>query len=505
MSKTIKTIIAGVFVFAFLASPAISFAFIINYPAIPAPVPGGSFDLNCIDVDWNDFSGCYSTYTLTPTVANIILFLFVGAIWLGGIIALVSLIYTGIQFIISGEDSKKRAAAKDRLAKVLWGLAILLLSVVVLNFINPDITKLEDPYLLAVPTGTVTQPGIPSEPKEKTGVFSCGWDEENEECVVAEDSCGSGYIVDTEWCDNTRYSECVDTEISKDVPCIKPAPQCSDKIDNDNDGLIDYPLDEGCDSETDDDETDAPPVGTCYDQCIDGGYNPPFCTAMCGGGALCDTGIKGYATCLKEVFNTVVTGTTNSNFIKNVWDGMSNATTKGGPGYRTNLIYGGNVLYVRYAPTSPYSTTSCRGFASGANELKFLDPGCLTLYAPAMQGLIQHETGHTITARNPSVRSAFAAALPALVSTDPTCYQFNSTTCTGSYRGGYFNKTYALRYYCGGCWTGISHINESFAEGMRNYLRASGGGGFLCSQNISSIPTQCASTNTWMRTNVYSL
>ena len=182
---------------------------------------------------------------------------------------------------------------------------------------------------------------------------------------------------------------------------------------------------------------------------------------------------------------------------------MSNATTKGGPGYRTNLIYGGNVLYVNYAPTST-STSICRGFASGANTLLFKDPGCLTLPGTAMQGLIQHETGHTITARNPSLRSAFAAALPALASTDPTCYQFNSTTCIGSYRGGYFNKTYALRYICAGvCYSGISHINESFAEGMRNYLRTSGGGGFLCSLNISSIPTQCSGTNTWMRINLY--
>src|SRR5215213_7443294 len=38
-------------------------------------------------------------------------------------------------------------------------------------------------------------------------------------------------------------------------------PQCSDGLDNDNDGKIDYPADPGCSSSTDNDETD-PPVAT---------------------------------------------------------------------------------------------------------------------------------------------------------------------------------------------------------------------------------------------------
>lgn len=38
-----------------------------------------------------------------------------------------------------------------------------------------------------------------------------------------------------------------------------PPPACSDGIDNDGDGLIDYPADPGCTSSTDTDETDPPP------------------------------------------------------------------------------------------------------------------------------------------------------------------------------------------------------------------------------------------------------
>jgi hypothetical protein len=39
-------------------------------------------------------------------------------------------------------------------------------------------------------------------------------------------------------------------------PCLRY--QCSDEIDNDGDGLIDYPNDPGCSSSTDDDEYNEP-------------------------------------------------------------------------------------------------------------------------------------------------------------------------------------------------------------------------------------------------------
>jgi hypothetical protein len=44
-----------------------------------------------------------------------------------------------------------------------------------------------------------------------------------------------------------------------------PPPACSDGIDNDSDGSIDYPADPGCTSATDTDETDAPPPPACSD------------------------------------------------------------------------------------------------------------------------------------------------------------------------------------------------------------------------------------------------
>ena len=56
------------------------------------------------------------------------------------------------------------------------------------------------------------------------------------------------------------------------------SPQCSDSLDNDSDGLIDYPMDPGCDSPSDDDETDPviqPEEPSQPSQPSQGNYNPP--------------------------------------------------------------------------------------------------------------------------------------------------------------------------------------------------------------------------------------
>jgi hypothetical protein len=50
-------------------------------------------------------------------------------------------------------------------------------------------------------------------------------------------------------------------------------PQCSDGIDNDNDGKIDFPYDPGCYSPNQDDETDDCPSGPNCPQCADGKDN----------------------------------------------------------------------------------------------------------------------------------------------------------------------------------------------------------------------------------------
>jgi hypothetical protein len=429
----------------------------------------------------------------------------VAAIWVSGIIALVSLIYTGIEFIISGESSDKRVAAKDRLTKVLWGLAILLISVVVLNFINPDITRLQDPYLLAVQEGVSTEPGIPSTPKDATGVFSCGWDEENEKCIVAEESCGSGKIPDPDWCDNVRYSECVDPKISNNVPCIDPPPQCSDKIDNDADGLIDYPDDKGCESDDDDDETDAPiPPRTfeqCFDDCIASLRDDLYCYRLCSGTFItCDPAVNGYDYCLKTEFNVVVTGTSSTNFRKQAWDSYVRAST-GNRGWKRLLTSTGNTLYLKYMSTLP--TGSCRGLAANSNTIEFRGSYCLTMTTPNSTLLFIHETAHIQQQRNAYVFNNYAAAN--LYASDPGCFAFSRKTkppCSSS-ASGYFLKTYSLRYYCPSCIS-INHTRESFAESVAVYLLNSKTTGLSsCANPIYNFAGECPSSANWVQNNIY--
>ena len=71
-----------------------------------------------------------------------------------------------------------------------------------------------------------------------------------------------GLVVNTTW--DPRL---VGSGAPPPPPPPPPSPQCSDSVDNDGDGLIDYPADPGCGDASDDDETDVappppPPPGT---------------------------------------------------------------------------------------------------------------------------------------------------------------------------------------------------------------------------------------------------
>jgi hypothetical protein len=74
------------------------------------------------------------------------------------------------------------------------------------------------------------------------------------------------------------------TDYPADTACIGPfdyseVPQCSDGIDNDGNGVIDYPAEEACTSPTGDQESDIPiVVGGCndgYDNDLDGKTDYP--------------------------------------------------------------------------------------------------------------------------------------------------------------------------------------------------------------------------------------
>src|SRR3989338_1175829 len=83
-------LLSATFVYA-AESPNIVFN--TNFPAIPAPVPGGFFDLNCIEGLNSNL--CSSDFKYAPTIGNIILFIFTSTILIGGLVAFGVLFYGG--------------------------------------------------------------------------------------------------------------------------------------------------------------------------------------------------------------------------------------------------------------------------------------------------------------------------------------------------------------------------------------------------------------------------
>lgn len=212
----------------------------VDYPNIPAP--GGAFDLNCIE-----------TKACDPTIGNIILFVFYAALWIGGIVAFVSLIYAGFQFIIAGENPSVRAAARERLENVMWGIVILLLTVLVLNVINPALTKLNEPTLKGVGCAQwdgqktkcennsdecvwksgdkckerIEDLGFP-EPGDdgkdgNPGKFAC-WLSAGGKGIIkcrvyeAQSNCSKGYAPDASFCLDTSNNDCL---LLPRTPCVK--------------------------------------------------------------------------------------------------------------------------------------------------------------------------------------------------------------------------------------------------------------------------------------------
>jgi hypothetical protein len=80
------------------------------------------------------------------------------------------------------------------------------------------------------------------------------------DCGTCPPACGDGTCNGTEDC----------ASCPGDCGTCPPPPACSDGLDNDGDGIVDHPLDPGCASATDTDETDGCPAGPGCPECSDG-------------------------------------------------------------------------------------------------------------------------------------------------------------------------------------------------------------------------------------------
>ena len=100
---------------------------------------------NCYAVDlllkYPDVPGAQSPNE-TSDLPQLINYIYKFALIACGITAFVSILIGAIQYVTSAGNSSKASEAKDRITSALWGILILLSSVLILRTINPDLVSL---------------------------------------------------------------------------------------------------------------------------------------------------------------------------------------------------------------------------------------------------------------------------------------------------------------------------------------------------------------------------
>lgn len=91
-----------------------------------------------------------------PDPVGIIANLFQFALLIGGLLAFVMIVYGGIEYAASGDSGSGQKEAKDRIQQALLGLLLLAGSFILLNTINPELTKLEFPTLTKIKQSSVS-------------------------------------------------------------------------------------------------------------------------------------------------------------------------------------------------------------------------------------------------------------------------------------------------------------------------------------------------------------
>ncbi len=116
----------------------------------PATSPTGSFQLEM------PLSGAGQS---TSGIAQYIKSFFIFALGLVGVTALFAIIFGGMNYIFAGSSSARATEGKRWLGAATAGLAILLLSFLILNTINPELISLKEPDLSKqAQTGTSASP-----------------------------------------------------------------------------------------------------------------------------------------------------------------------------------------------------------------------------------------------------------------------------------------------------------------------------------------------------------
>lgn len=143
-----------------------------------AIIEGGVFDIPGIgalklEVKWPLIPGTNRTLNeliegedRVISLPALIQILFSFGTWITGIIAFFSIVYVGFAYIISGSNPGERAKAIERIRSIGVGGLILLLSVTLLNVLNPDLAELQD-LGLSKQRNSIEIPGLNSAPTEE--------------------------------------------------------------------------------------------------------------------------------------------------------------------------------------------------------------------------------------------------------------------------------------------------------------------------------------------------
>jgi len=106
------------------------------------------FSASAIELNYPPIGGQTITNATTPSEYINYVFLFgIGAV---GLVSLAAFIWGAIKYTTSEAIGNKQAA-KERMTEALIGLALVLISVVVLSYINQGLVNFSDPVVLPVP------------------------------------------------------------------------------------------------------------------------------------------------------------------------------------------------------------------------------------------------------------------------------------------------------------------------------------------------------------------
>jgi len=164
--------------------------------------------------------------TTETTLPNLIKYIYLFALGIAGVVALLSMLIGAVRYIMSAGNPSKAGDAKDQIYSAILGIILLLASVIILRTINPDLVNIG----FALPE---INPQMPITPPSGESWRCCYC------CKIGGLSCTPSLDLDTRtnvtqsqalsWCDQRARNECLDVSSGNHVSRVRPSNlQCSE-------------------------------------------------------------------------------------------------------------------------------------------------------------------------------------------------------------------------------------------------------------------------------------